>query len=117
MQATLTTIGRRSRQPRSVTLYAWPDGDRLIVVGSRGGSDRDPSWVLNLRAEPMVSIRTGRAERPVRAVEVIGEERERLWALVTEAFPMYASYQRRTKRTIPLFALEPTGETASEAST
>ena len=47
--------------------------------------------------------------REVRATEVGGAERERLWDLVVEAFPLYASYQRKTKRVIPLFVLETVG--------
>ena len=102
----LTATGRRTGQPREVQLYAFPDGDRLVIVGSRGGSAIDPRWADNLRAEPRATIRRGRVATEVRAHEVEGEERERLWGLVCEAFPMYASYQRKTKRTIPIFVLE-----------
>ena len=107
MNVVLTTTGRRSGQPREVPLYAWPDGDRLVIVGSKGGAATDPVWAHNLRAEPMASVKIGRELRSVRAVEVSGDERHRLWELVCAAFPLYATYQRRTKRTIPLFALEP----------
>jgi F420H(2)-dependent quinone reductase len=104
---TLTATGRRSGKPREVVLYAFPDGDRLVVVGSRGGSARDPVWADNLRAEPRAAIRRGRKLTPVRAREVEdGSERDRLWRLVSEAFPMYEHYQRKTKRTIPLFVLD-----------
>ena len=103
----LTTTGNRSGERREVTLYAYEDGDRLVVVGSRGGAAKDPSWVRNLRAEPRATVRRGRQEFEVRAQEVNGAERERLWTLVTGAFPLYAAYQRKTSRVIPLFALEP----------
>ncbi len=104
----LATTGRRSGQPRSATLYAFPDRDALIIVGSRGGAARHPSWVHNLRANPRATVTRGRREEVMVAREVGGgAERERLWELVTGAFPLYAAYQRRTKRTIPLFALEP----------
>jgi hypothetical protein len=49
----------------------------------------------------------GGSERPVRAREVSGPDRDRLWAVVVEGFPTYASYQRKTARVIPLFVLEP----------
>jgi deazaflavin-dependent oxidoreductase (nitroreductase family) len=111
VNAQLTTTGRKSGRQRRVTLYAWADDDRLVVVGSRGGATADPAWALNLRAEPRASIRTGKQEREVRAHEASGAERERLWELVTEAFPLYATYQRRSKRTIPLFVLEPAAAT------
>ena len=108
---TLTTIGRRSGRPRSATLYAFEDGDRLVVVGSRGGAARDPAWAANIRAEPMARVRSGRSERAVIAREVgPGAERDRLWQLVSEAFPLYETYQRRTKRLIPIFVLEPLDE-------
>lgn len=106
MTITLTTTGRRSGEPRPVTLYAFEDGERLVVVGSRGGAPRDPAWVTNLRADPRATMRRGRQDQDVRAREVGGDERDRLWQLVTAAFPLYASYQRRTTRQIPLFVLE-----------
>jgi len=112
VNAKLTTIGRKSGQPRTVTLYAWPDDDRLVIVGSRGGAAHDPAWVLNLRADPHAIITTGKTERAMRAREVAGAERERLWELVADAFPMYRSYQRKTERVIPLFLLEPAGDGA-----
>ena len=107
MNVTLTTTGRGTGQARSVKLYAWEDGERLVIVGSRGGSAKNPAWVHNLRAEPRATLQRGKRSDEVRAHEVEGDERERLWKLVGSAFPMYKSYQRRTARTIPLFVLEP----------
>ena len=51
---------RRSGQPRTVTLYAFDNGQRLVVVGSKGGSDSDPEWVKNLRAHPQATVTAGR---------------------------------------------------------
>ena len=110
MQVTLITTGRKTARPHQVILYAWPDGDRLVVVGSYAGSPRDPDWAVNLRAHPRVTVRRGRETRIYVAHEATGEERARLWDLVTEAFPMYRSYQGRTERVIPLFALQPSPE-------
>jgi F420H(2)-dependent quinone reductase len=109
VNATLTTTGRKTGKARSVPLYAFEDGANLVIVGSWAGRPRDPAWVGNLRAEPRATIRIGRESRPIRAreVEVPSAERDRLWALVTEAFRYYATYQRKTTRVIPLFVLEP----------
>jgi len=105
---TLTTTGRRSGAARPVTLYAFDDDDRLVVVGSQGGKPADPAWVGNLRATPRATVRIAKgADRAIVAHEVLDGERDRLWAMVVEAFPLYATYQRRTSRTIPLFVLEP----------
>lgn len=107
VQIRLTTRGRRSGAQRAVTLYAWPDGENLVVVGSAGGQARHPAWALNLSVTPDAEIQDGKQHRPVRAREAAGTERDRLWQLVTEAFPLYATYQRRTDRTLPIFVLEP----------
>ena len=107
MRVELTTTGARSGRPRSATLYAWEDGDRLVLVGSSGGSARHPAWVHNLRARPEATLKRGRSVVEVLAREVTdAEERARLWALVIEAFPLYDAYQRGTERRIPLFVLE-----------
>ena len=109
MNVRLTTTGRRSGEPRTVPLYAWEDADRLVIVGSWGGSAKDPDWVRNLRADPRATVKKGREVLDVRASEVGPSERDRLWQLVVEAFPLYASYQRKTARVIPLFVLETVG--------
>jgi len=106
-QVKLTTTGRRSGEPREVTLYAFEDADRLVVVGSLGGAMNDPVWAANLRADPVASVRIGKEIRAVVSSEADGPERDRLWELVCEGFPMYATFQRRTKRVIPLFVLTP----------
>lgn len=116
LQIKMTTVGARTGEPRLVTLYAWPDGDpadvgpeggdRLIIVGSSGGAARHPAWVHNLRAQPLTTVKRGLETDEMAAREVTDlAERERLWELVVERFPQYATYQRRTARTIPIFIL------------
>lgn len=103
----LTTRGARSGRSRPAELYAWPDEDRLVIVGSSGGSVRHPAWVHNLRAHPRATVQRGRQTTEMTAREVTDPgERDRLWPFVVEQFPLYATYQRRTKRLIPLFVLE-----------
>ena len=109
-QIRLIATGRRSGTPRAVTLYAFDDGENLVIVGSRGGSAKDPAWANNLRDDPLATVRLGRKDREVRAREVEGAERDRLWQLAIKDFPMYSYYERKTKRLIPLFALEPIGK-------
>ena len=102
----LTTTGRRSGALRTAALWAYPDGDRLVVVGSNGGSHRVPGWVLNLRARGEGEAQVLRERRLIRAHEADGEEYERLWALVNAAYPGYDAYQEWAHRTIPLVVLE-----------
>jgi deazaflavin-dependent oxidoreductase (nitroreductase family) len=106
MQIKLTTTGRKSRRHRTVTLYGWEDGEDVLVVGSWAGRDRDPDWAGNLRAERKASVSRGKETFDVTAHELSGDARERAWKLVVERFPMYATYQRKTTRQIPVFALK-----------
>jgi deazaflavin-dependent oxidoreductase (nitroreductase family) len=103
----LTTTGRKSGNPRKVPLFAFDDRDRLVIVGSRGGTAKDPEWAGNLRADPRAIVTRDDEEWAVRAYEVEGGERDRLWLLVVAGFPLYESYRRRTSRLIPIFVLEP----------
>jgi deazaflavin-dependent oxidoreductase (nitroreductase family) len=105
----LTTIGRSSGLPRSVLLTSPArEGETLVVVASRGGDDRHPDWLLNLRAHPHVEVALqGGPRRAMTARIADPEERERLWARITTTNPRYAAYQRRTTREIPVVLLEP----------
>src|SRR3954451_12418316 len=75
----LTTTGRRSGKQRTTALLYLADGDRLVVVASRGGDDLSPAWYHNLHANPGVTVQTGRNARPMRAATTSEAERERLW--------------------------------------
>jgi deazaflavin-dependent oxidoreductase (nitroreductase family) len=106
-QIQLTTVGRTTGQEHEVTIYAFPDGDDLVVVGSYAGRPNDPDWAANLKANSRAIVKKGRQSVEHRAKLVDGAERERLWTMVVGAFPMYGTYQGRTDRVIPLFVLEP----------
>ncbi|HET6710950.1 nitroreductase/quinone reductase family protein [Amycolatopsis sp.] len=105
----LTTIGRKSGQPRSVLLTSpHQDGDTWVVVASRGGDDTHPAWFLNLRDTPDVEVSLkGGPKRPMRARIADADERARLWPKITAEFKNYAQYQTKTEREIPLVFLEP----------
>jgi deazaflavin-dependent oxidoreductase (nitroreductase family) len=103
----VTTVGRRSGRVREVPLYAFEDGDRLVVVGSCMGRPEEPAWVGNLVAHPEATVRVGRDVRAVRARIAEGGERDRLWALAVGGYPGYEDYARWTTRRIPVVVLEP----------
>jgi deazaflavin-dependent oxidoreductase (nitroreductase family) len=103
----LDHVGARSGRLRTSPLAYVRDGESYVVVGSKGGHPRHPSWVHNLRAHPDTTIQVGSARRAVRARVATPEERERLWPRAVEAWGPYESYQRRTQRQIPLVILEP----------
>ena len=65
--ALLTTIGRKTGEPRVSPLYFLRDGDRVIVAASKGGSDKTPDVVPEPQANPKVTVRDqGRGARPDR---------------------------------------------------
>jgi F420H(2)-dependent quinone reductase len=103
----LEHVGAKSGKRRTSPLLYIPDGERYVIVASKGGFPRNPAWFHNLRAHPDVTVQVGSAKRAVRARPASGEERERLWRRAVELYPPYADYQRRTERQIPLVVLEP----------
>jgi deazaflavin-dependent oxidoreductase (nitroreductase family) len=101
----LTTIGRRSGQERTTPLIHRVDDGRWVIVASKGGSPANPLWFENLMADPEPTIQVKDEVIPVRADVAQGEERERLWKLMTEVWPPYDEYQTRTDREIPVVVL------------
>ena len=103
----LDHVGARSGKRRTTPLVYMPDGERLIVVPSKGGHPRNPSWLHNLRAHPDTEAQIGSRRIPVRAREATGEERRLLWPRAVEHNPLWGRYQQRTAREIPLVILQP----------
>jgi proline iminopeptidase len=102
----LTTKGRTSGEPRTTPLIYEADGDRYVIVASKGGAPEDPGWYRNLAKEPDVELQVWDEVFPARARTAEGEERERLWKLAAVQWPDYDEYVKRTDRQIPVVVLE-----------
>jgi deazaflavin-dependent oxidoreductase (nitroreductase family) len=102
----LTTTGRASGKERTTPLIFRADGDRWVVVASKGGAPEHPDWYKNLEADPGATIQVKRERIPVRAYTAGGAERERLWQLMNEVWPAYQDYQDKTDRVIPVVVFE-----------
>lgn len=102
----LTTTGRRSGESRLSPLVYGRDGDRYLIVASRGGAAHHPQWYLNLVATPEVELQVGAERFRARARTATPEEKPALWKIVTGVFPDYDKYQARTARDIPVVVLE-----------
>ncbi|HEX4867152.1 MAG TPA: nitroreductase/quinone reductase family protein [Acidimicrobiales bacterium] len=104
----LHTTGRRSGQRRSVMLTA-PifEPDRVVLIASKGGDDRNPDWYTNLVAQPEVELTHRGTTRSMRARTASAAEKADLWPQVVDAYKGYAGYQKRTERDIPVVILEP----------
>jgi deazaflavin-dependent oxidoreductase (nitroreductase family) len=105
----LTTIGAKSGEPRIAPLAYSTDGDRRIVMASKGGAPTNPDWYFNLLANPIVTVEAGGERYEARAIVAEGQERDRLFATHTELMPGFADYQRNTERQIPVIILERIG--------
>lgn len=106
----LTTTGRKSGQQRTVELLYTRNGAAYVVTASNSGAERHPGWYYNLVANPQVTI-TVHGQRLGAVAEVAGlEKRAQLWARLTEIAPMYAGYEQRTRREIPMVILSPLDE-------
>lgn len=103
----LTTTGRRSGEARATVVLYGKDGERLVVIGSNRGGDRHPAWVLNLLAHDEGEVQIGRQRRRVRATEASGDERTRLWRLMTAGYGGFEIYDSLTDRDLKIFVLEP----------
>ncbi|HWD64534.1 MAG TPA: nitroreductase family deazaflavin-dependent oxidoreductase [Solirubrobacteraceae bacterium] len=106
----LRTTGRKSGQTRINSLVYAKDGDRYLVVASKGGSPKAPAWLLNLRAHPTVEVQVGRDRFQAVASEIGPDDRDysRVWKLVNDNNgDRYVAYQKQTTRPIPVVALSP----------
>ena len=104
----LTTKGRKSGKSRTMPLIHRADGDRWVVVASKGGWPANPEWFENVMADrDEATIQVKGDVIPVRAHAATAEEKPRLWKIVNEVWPNYDVYQTRTDRQIPVVVLSP----------
>jgi deazaflavin-dependent oxidoreductase (nitroreductase family) len=97
--------GAKSGVERVNPLMYLPDEDRFVIMASKGGAPSNPDWYYNLLAHPDVEIEVGTETVAVRATEVIGEERDRLYNRQAELYPGFREYEEKTTRKIPVIAL------------
>jgi deazaflavin-dependent oxidoreductase (nitroreductase family) len=101
----LGTQGRKSGEQRTTPLIYRTDGERWVIVASKGGWPANPAWFENLMANPDVTIQVKSETVAVHASTAEGEERSRLWSLMTEVWPAYDEYQGWSTREIPVVVL------------
>jgi len=105
----LDHVGARSGKRRTTPLVYARDGERVIIIGSKGGYPKDPAWLHNLRAHPDTTIQIGSKRQAVHARVAAGEERVRAWQKAVAVYGPFDEYRRRTEREIPVVVLEPVG--------
>jgi deazaflavin-dependent oxidoreductase (nitroreductase family) len=103
----LTTRGRKSGLPRTTPLLYLRDGERIVVVASKGGFPNHPAWYLNLKANPEVEVQIGDIKQAMRAETATAEKKAKYWPRLIAVYPPYQQYQARTDRDIPVVILRP----------
>ena len=105
----LHTTGAKTGRTRVKPLVYRRDGDRLVVFGTKGGSPTHPEWFYNVRANPRVTVEVGSDRFEADARVALPDERDRIWQLQTQDVSVFADYQKKTERTIPVVILERVG--------
>ncbi|MEV6140290.1 nitroreductase family deazaflavin-dependent oxidoreductase [Nocardia sp. NPDC051990] len=111
----LTTTGAKTGLPRTNPTAYIRDGNRFVIIASKGGAPENPDWYHNLLANPRVTLEIGTETIEATATPLTGgSERDRLFAAMVAAMPGFAEYQTKTDRLIPVVALTPSsGEPGS----
>jgi deazaflavin-dependent oxidoreductase (nitroreductase family) len=102
----LHTRGAKTDEPRVNPIAYSIDGERFVIVASKGGAPTNPDWYYNLLANPLVEVELGTGKFRARASVAVEPERSRLYTRHAVAMPAFAEYQRRTRRQIPVILLE-----------
>jgi deazaflavin-dependent oxidoreductase (nitroreductase family) len=101
----LTTTGAKSGQPRIAPLVYTTDGDRIVIIASKGGAPTHPDWYHNIVANPDVTVELGTEKFPARAEIAAEPERTRLFNAQADIMPNFYEYQQNTDRTIPVITI------------
>lgn len=102
----LTTKGAKTGDDRTSPLAYSRDGDRLVIIASKGGDPAHPAWYHNLRTHPDVTVEIGPEKFRARALVAGEPERRRLYDQHAAKMPAFADYEKKTTRKIPVVVLQ-----------
>ena len=102
----ITHTGAKTGTKRTSPLVFTRDGERIVLIASKGGAPTHPHWYLNMVANPQVTVELPGETFEARVTEVTGAERDRLYAAQAEQMPNFAEYAAATDRQIPVLVLD-----------
>ena len=102
----LHTTGSKSGRPRLNPTAYTVDGDRLVIIASKGGADTHPDWYYNLVANPNVTVEVGAEKYDAVATVEEEPERTRLYDQMAAKYPGFEEYRQKTPRKIPVITLK-----------
>ncbi len=100
--------GAKSGIERISPLVYLPDAtdpSRIYIFASKGGAPSSPDWYHNVVANPDVTLEVGTERFPATASELVGAERDEIYAEQARRYANFADYQKQTDRIIPVIAL------------
>ncbi|MBV9173889.1 MAG: nitroreductase family deazaflavin-dependent oxidoreductase [Chloroflexi bacterium] len=105
----LTTIGAKTGQRRQSTVVYFPDRDNsVLIVASAGGAVQHPAWFFNIAKHPdQVRVRVGDRDFGVTPETLSGTERAAAWERIKTQSPVFAGYEIKTDRELPIIRLTP----------
>jgi deazaflavin-dependent oxidoreductase (nitroreductase family) len=103
----LTTVGRKSGQRRTTPLLYMPQGEGFVVVGSNGGRDQPPAWILNVATTPKVDLQVGRRKLTADARILTEDEKTAIWPTLTTHYKGWSDYQQLTERELNVVSFIP----------
>jgi deazaflavin-dependent oxidoreductase (nitroreductase family) len=101
----LHTTGAKSGKEHVNPVVTFEDGDRLVIVASKGGAPTNPDWYHNLVANPVVEVEYGTERFPARASLTSEPERSELYQRMTQELASFSEYEKKTERVIPVVTL------------
>lgn len=102
----ITTIGAKSKQPRSLVLYGFREDEKIALIASNFGQAHNPAWYYNLKANPKCQVEWKGNSREYTAHEAEGEEYEKYWRMAVSYYKGYELYRvRAAHRHIPVMIL------------
>src|SRR5256885_15339556 len=69
----LTTRGAKSGTTYTTPLAYTRDGNRLVIIASKGGAPSNPGWYHNLVANPTVTVEVGPEKFEAKALVAQGD--------------------------------------------
>ena len=105
----LHTTGAKSGLPRLNPAAYTEDGNRLVIIASKGGADSHPDWYYNVIANPNVTIEVGTEKYDAVATVAEEPERTRLYDQMASQYPGFEEYRQNTSRIIPVIRLKRKG--------
>jgi deazaflavin-dependent oxidoreductase (nitroreductase family) len=102
----LTTIGAKTGRSLTKPLAYTTDGGKIVIIASYAGAPKNPAWFNNIVANPVVTVELGTERYQARSKIVTGAERQRLYDNQAKQMAIFADYQKKTTREIPVVVLE-----------